>query len=149
VSVTYTPIPPVAHASQVGGASGANGKVKFTIACSGSAGTSCEVESTVTTVEKTRHGRLVAVSARRHAHGNRSTTVTVGASKVTIPAGQRVTVAIALNATGANLLARFGKLPVHLDVVLVSSGHRSTVVAQNLTVTMHRKHKHHHRHHRR
>jgi hypothetical protein len=148
VSVTYTPTPPVAHASQVGTASGANGEVKFTIACNGSAGTSCEVESTVTTVEKTRNGRLVAVSARRHAHGNRSTTVTVGASKVTIPAGQRVTVAIALNATGANLLARFGKLPVRLAVVLVSSGHRSKVIAQNLTVTAHRK-QHRHHHHRR
>ncbi len=150
VSVTYTPVPPVAHASQVGGASGANGEVRFTILCSGAAGTSCELESTVTTVEKTRHGRLVAVAARRHAHGNRSTTVTVGSSKVTIPAGQRVTVAIALNATGTSLLARFGALPVHLAVVLVSSGHRSTVIAQNLTVTTHhrrhRRHRHHHRH---
>ncbi len=150
VSVTYAPVPPVAHASQVGSASGANGEVRFTILCTGPAGTSCELESTVSTVEKTRHGRLVAVSARRHAHGSRSTTVTVGSSKVTIPAGQRVTVAIALNATGVSLLTRFGALPVHLAVVLVSSGHRSTVIAQNLTVIPHhRKHRHHRRHHRR
>ena len=150
VSVTYTPpSPPVAHASQVGSARGANGEVSFTIACAGATGTSCEVESTLTTVETTHGGRPVAVSAR-HRRGNRSTKVTVGSSKVTIPAGQRITIAIALNATGANLLARFGRLPVHLDAVLLSAGHRATIIAQNLTVKPHRRprqksHRHHHR----
>lgn len=150
VSVTYKPIPPVAHASQVGAVRGTNGEVTFTIACTGSAGTSCEVESTVTTIEQTHNGRLLAVSARRHHHGNRSTTVTVGSSKVTIPAGQRVTIAIQLNSTGKSLLARFGALPVHLTVFQLSGGHRSTVIAQNLTVTRHHRHRrHHHHHHRR
>ncbi len=150
IAVTYAP-PPATHASQVGAATGANGKVTFTIACAGAAGTSCEIESTVSTIEKTRHGRLVAVSARHHRSKNRSLQVTVGSSKLTIPAGQRVTVAIALNATGKRLLARFGRLPVHLSVVLVSAGHRSTVIAQNLTVKPpHKRHpgRHHHSHHR-
>jgi hypothetical protein len=146
VSVTYKPIPPVAHAKQVGSASGANGEVTFTLECTGSAGTSCEVESTLTTVERTRNGRPVAVSARRH-HRIRSTRVTVGSSKLTIPAGQRVTIAIQLNAAGKSLLARFGRLPVHLTAVLLTAGHRSTVIAQNLTVRPHRAR--HHRHHRR
>jgi Glucodextranase, domain B len=147
-SVTYTPpSPPVAHASQVGSAKGANGEVSFTISCTGSTGTSCEVESTLTTVEKTRHGRPVAVSARRHPK-TRSEKVTVGSSKLTIPAGQRVTISIELNSTGKSLLAQFGRLPVHLTVVLLTAGHRSTVIAQNLTVTPHKaKHKRHHHHH--
>jgi len=150
ITVTYTPPPaPVAHASQVGSASGANGKVTFTIVCSGPAGTSCDVESGLTTVEKTRHGRLVAVSARRHHPQNRSTRVSVGSSQLTIPAGQRVTVAIELNATGKRLLARFGRLPVHLSVVLVTAGHRAAIIAQNLTVKPPRKHHKRHRHHRR
>jgi hypothetical protein len=151
VSVTYTPPPPVAHASQVGSAKGTDGEVSFTIACTGAAGTSCEIESTLTTVEATHNGRPVAVSARHHG-GNRSTKVTVGSSKVAIPAGQRVTIAIALNTTGASLLARFGRLPVHLDVVLLSAGHRATIIAQNLTVKPHRRPRqktHHHHHHRR
>ncbi len=149
ISVTYAPPPPpVAHASQVGSAKGSNGKVTFTIACTGAAGTSCEIESTLSTVEKTRHGRLVAVSARHHRAKNRSKRVVVGSSKLTIPAGQRVTVAIALNATGRSLLARFGRLPVHLSVVLVRSGHRSTVIAQNLTVRPPHKRRHHHHRHR-
>ncbi len=154
VSVTYTPPPPpVAHASQVGSAKGTGGEVTFTISCTGVAGTSCEVESTLTTIEATHNGKPIAVSAR-HRGGNRSTKVTVGSSKVTIPAGQRITVAIALNAAGASLLARFGRLPVHLDVLLLSAGHRSTIIAQNLTIrplrrprqkAHHRRHHHHRR----
>ncbi len=149
VSVTYTPTPPtpsVAHASQVGAAKGKNGQVTFTLTCKGTAGTACEIEATLTTIEKTRHGKPVAVSARRHPR-TRSEAVTVGSSKVTIPAGQKVTISIPLNAAGNSLLARFGALPVHLSVVQVSSGHRSTVIAQNLSVTQHRKRKRHHHHH--
>jgi Glucodextranase, domain B len=147
VSVTYKPVPPVAHARQVGTASGANGEVTVTLDCAGSAGTSCEVEAALTTVERTRNGRPTAVLARRH-HRIRSQTVFVGSSKLTIPAGQRVTIAIQLNAAGKDLLARFGALPVHLTVVQLSAGHRSTVIAQNLTVRPHRA-RHHHRHHHR
>jgi hypothetical protein len=150
VSVTYTPPPPQAKASQVGSAKGKNGEVSYTIACAGAAGASCEVESTVTTVEKTRGGEPVAVSARRHHHPKtRSTKVLVGSSKLTIPAGERVTILIQLNETGRSLLARFGRLPVHLDVGLVSAGHRSTVIAQNLVVTTHHRTRKHHHHHRR
>jgi Glucodextranase, domain B len=149
VSVTYTPPPPPSvHATQVGSASGANGQVRFMILCSGPAGTSCEIEALLTTVEKTHNGRPIAVSARRHHHGTRSTQVTVGSSKLTIPAGQRVTIEIPLNASGQSLLTQFGKLPVHLTAVQTSAGHHSTVIAQNLTVTPHRKPRHHH-HHRR
>jgi len=149
VGVTYTPIPPVAHASQVGSVGGANGEATFTIACTGSAGTSCEVEATLTTVEKSRNGRPVAVSARRRRGRTRSTQITVGASKLTIPAGQRITIAISLNAAGRRLLSRFGRLPVHLTAVLVNAAGRQTIIAQNLTVrprpARRRRHRHHHR----
>jgi hypothetical protein len=152
VSVTYTPPPPpppVAHASQVGSAKGANGEASFTISCTGSTGTSCEIESTLTTVEKTRGGMPVAVSAKHHSKTH-SKQLTVGSSKLSIPAGQRVTIAIQLNSTGKSLLSKFGKLPVHLTAVLLTAGHRSTVIAQNLTVKPHKtKHKKHHHHHHR
>jgi hypothetical protein len=150
VSVTYKPIPPVAHARQVGSASGSGGEVTFTLECTGSAGTSCEVEAALATFEKTRNGRAVAVVARRHHSKTRSEEVSVGSSKVTFQVGQRVTIAVQLNAAGKSLLARFGVLPVHLTVVQLSAGHRSTVIAQNLTVRPHRaRHHRHHRHHRR
>ena len=150
VSVTYTPVPAVAHARQVGAASGAGGEVRFAISCTGSAGTSCEIEAGITTVEKTHDGRVFAVSARRR-HGNRSMRVTVGSSSLSIPAGQRVTVEIPLNPLGKSLLAQFGKLPVHLTVAQATAGHRSTVIAQNLIVRPqrigHKRHHHHHHHH--
>ncbi|MFI5004120.1 MAG: hypothetical protein ACHQE6_03815 [Solirubrobacterales bacterium] len=149
VSVTYTPpAPPVAHASQVGSANGANGQARFTVACTGVAGSSCEIEATLTTVEKFRHGRLVAVSARRHHPRTRSQRIVVGSSKLTIPAGQRVTIAIQLNSVGKSLLARFGRLPVHLTVVQISATRRSTVIVQNLTVKPHHRARHKHHHHR-
>lgn len=152
IVVTYSPPPPpVAHAHQVGVVSAANGEVKFTLACVGTAGTGCEVESTLTTVLRTRGGQPIAVSARRHHRRRaRSQRVTVGSSKVTIPAGERVTIVIGLNPTGRQLLAHFGHLPGQLTVLQLSGGHRSTVIAQNLVVTPHRaRHHRHHRHHRR
>ena len=124
VSVTYTPVspPPVKpHASQVGTVHANNGEVRFTIACKGTAGTACEIEATLTTIEKLRRGKLVALSARRHPR-TRSEAVTVGSTSLTIPAGQRVTISIPLNATGKSLLARFGALPVHLSVVQAAQG---------------------------
>jgi hypothetical protein len=150
VSVTYKPIPRVAHAAQVGSAKGSGGEVSFTISCTGSAGTSCEVEGALTTAERTRNGKPVAVAARRHHHPRiRYQMVSVGSSRLTIPAGERVTILIQLNSAGKSLLARFGRLPVRLTVLQIAGGHRSTVIVQNLTVKPHRiRHKRHH-HHRR
>ena len=107
----------------------------------GATGTSCALRSTLSTIEKVRGGKLVAVSAKRKTK-TRSKELTVGSAELTIPAGQRVTITIALSAAGKRLLAEFGRLPVHLSVVLVSAGHRSTVIAQNLTVKPARRHRH-------
>jgi hypothetical protein len=137
VSVTYSPpivpAPPVAHVSQVGSASGANGAVSFTVACTGAAGTSCTLESLLSAVEKTKGGKPVAVVAKAKGK-TKSKHITVGSAKLVIPAGQRVKVTIAPNALGRSLLARFHKLPVHLEAVLVTGGVKSTVIAENLTI---------------
>jgi Glucodextranase, domain B len=139
---------PVATASQVGTAKGTGGKVTLTIACKGVAGTRCEIEATLTTVERSRNGRPVAVSTRRRRR-TRSTQITVGAAKLTIPAGQRLTIVISLNAAGHSLYARFGRLPVHLTAVLVGASGRQTIIAENLTVRpaarRHRRRRHHRR----
>jgi hypothetical protein len=140
------PLPPPASATQVGSASGANGKVSFKFACKGVVGQSCKVVTTLTTIEKLRGSKIVAVLAKRRHQKTRSKTVTVGAVAVTIPAGQTVGVTVNLNATGRKLLARYHKLPVHLSAVLVAGATKSTVIAQNLTVKPKPKpkpHKHH------
>jgi hypothetical protein len=128
------PAAPLVRVSRIGTTGGANGRASVTLACAGAAGTTCEVLTSLTTLERTRDGRPVAVAAGHRRGRARLRRVTVGSSRVKIPAGQRVRIAIALNATGRRLLARFGRLPMHLRVVLVSDGHRSTVTSRNLTI---------------
>ncbi len=147
ITVTYTPVsspppPPVAHASQVGSVSGANGKVTFTLACSGVAGTRCNVKVSLITIEKLRGKRLIGVAAQKR-HSKR---VTVASLNISIPAGDRVRISLKLNAAGRRLLARFGKLPAHLSVVQSASAGTAakTVVLQNLTVKPVKKRKKHH-----
>ena len=60
------PLPtPPASATQVGSASGANGRVSFRFACKGVVGQSCKVLTTLTTIEKLRGSKIVAVAAKR------------------------------------------------------------------------------------
>ena len=129
--------------AQVGRTTAADGTVKLTLACTGPAGTRCEVQSSLTTVEQRRAGKPIAVSARHRrlkTHlKTRSRRVSVGSSKLTIAAGRRIAIAIPLTAVGKRLLARFGRLPVHLSAILLSAGQRSTILAQNLTIEPHRK----------
>jgi hypothetical protein len=102
----------------------------------------------LTTVERIRHGKPVAVAARRHHRKTRSKYVTVGAAKLAIAAGRHVRIAIALDATGRALLAHFGYLPVRLVAAQVSGGHRSVIIAQDLVVVPLPHHHHHRRRHR-
>ncbi len=144
IAVTYAPPAPpappaalTARVSQIGTASGSDGGASITLTCAGAAGSTCEVLTSLTTIERTRNGKPVAVSARHRRAKIGLRRVVVGSSVVKIPAGARVRVAIALNAAGKRLLARFGRLPVHLRVVLVSAGQRATIVARNLTIHRH------------
>ena len=132
ISVTYAPAPPpppppVAHAKQLGTASGARGHVTLTLACAGPTGSSCSINITTSTLEKLRHGKPVALSAR-------AKRVTVGALHVVLAAGRHATLTVNLNALGRRLLTRFKRLPVHLVAKSMSAGSSSTVVAQNLIV---------------
>ena len=100
VSVTYAPPPPpVAHASQVGSAKGKNGKVSSRSPAKERRARACEVESTLDHRREDSQ-RQAGGSVREAPPQIRATKVIVGSSKLTIPAGQKVTIAIALNATG-------------------------------------------------
>jgi hypothetical protein len=147
IAVTYTPPPPppppAAKVKQLGSVSGANGKVALSLACEGTAGETCKVQIALTTIEKLRGHKIIAVSARSK---TRSQTLKVAAVTLIIKAGQRVTVSITPNAVGRQLLSKFGKLPVHLTAVLVNGAAKTTIVAQNLTIKPKpkKKKKHHH-----
>jgi hypothetical protein len=145
ISVTYTPTPPPplpAKVRQLGTVSGANGKATLAFVCEGAAGESCRVQIALTTVEKLRGHRIVAVSAKAKTH---TKTIKVAAITLTIRAGQRVTISISPDATGRKLLSKFGKLPVNLTAILVNGATKTTIVAQNLTIKPKpKKKKHHH-----
>jgi hypothetical protein len=142
VAVTYTPPPTKpapATASQLGNVSGSKGQATLSLVCHGAAGTSCKIHVTLTTVEKLRHGALIGIAAAK----THSKTVTIAALTITIPAGQTVKITLKLNATGRNLLKRFGKLPAHITAILEGEGGHHTVIAQNLTIKpVPKKHKH-------
>lgn len=157
VKPTPKPHPPAQpHAHQLGVVTGANGEVSFGLACSGSRGTSCVVAATVSTVERSRHGRPVAVVARHRRHRRprvRSIRLTVGSATVTIPAGQQAHISISLNAVGRSLLSRFGYLPVHLVAEQLSGRQRTRFISESLVVVParhrhRRRERHRHRHRR-
>ncbi len=138
ITVTYTPPPPPPTASQIGTVSAANGKVTLSLACKGPVGSVCHVQILLSSVEKIRHGRVVAVSAK-----TKSKKVTVGGLSLAIAAGSKVKVTISLNATGRRLLAHFHRLPVHLSATLTGAS-PSVVIAQNVTIKQAHKKKHRH-----
>lgn len=143
ITITYTPTvspPPAPHLTKVGAVSGANGKVTFTLACIGTAGTRCTVKVALTTIEKLHGKKIKGVVARL-----RSKRVSLGTVTLSIPAGTKVKISLKLNALGRRLLAHFHKLPLHLSAVLSTPGVQAkTVVAQNVVVRPVKKHKKHH-----
>lgn len=98
--------------TQVGTPRVAGRTVSVPVTCSAQAAGSCTITLRLTVVETLRGRRVVAAAARRTSHK----TVTVGAVTAHLPAGQRRTVTVALNATGRRLLASLRKLTAKLSV---------------------------------
>ena len=113
----------------VGAPNGSDGRVRVTLRCKGSGG-SCPLRLALTTLEHLARGRIAAVTASTRS-------VRVGAASRTLTAGRQVTVTIDLNASGRDLLARLGRLPVELSVSLRSElalTHRVTVTPSHRAV---------------
>jgi hypothetical protein len=98
--------------TQVGAPRVAGSSVSVPLMCSAQAAGSCRIALRLTVVETLRGGRVIALAAR----SARRVTVTVGAITVRVPAGQRRTATVALNATGRRLLARVHQLTAKLSV---------------------------------
>jgi hypothetical protein len=124
------------HAAHVGAVVSAKGDVTLTLACQGAAGESCEVQTTLSTIETRRDGRVVAVSADNAG----STRLTVGTARTSIAAGHQLRIVVVLDAIGRRLLARFGKLPARLTASLLGSSGASRILSKSVTVTPPAKH---------
>ncbi len=75
------------------------------IECLGRAPTQCPIALSVTVVERTRGGKIVAVGARSHRVTTKRRVVTVGSGSETLSGGQKATVALTLGAAGRRLLS--------------------------------------------
>jgi hypothetical protein len=99
--------------TQVGTPRVAGRTVSVAVTCSAQAAGSCTIALRLTVLETLRGSHVIAVAAaRRISHR----TVTVGAVTAHVPAGQRRTVTVALNATGRRLLGSLHKLTAKLSV---------------------------------
>jgi hypothetical protein len=95
----------------VGAPRAGRNSVSVPLKCSAQAAGSCKLKLRLTVLETLHGTRVVAVAAQ-----TRRTTVTVGSRTARLKPGQQATVAVTLNATGKQLLARMRRLPVKLSV---------------------------------
>jgi hypothetical protein len=98
----------------------------FTLVCQAATGHVCHGYGQLTTTEKLRGQRLIAISARQRR--SRSKRVVVGQVSYLLSAGQRKTIRLSLNALGRRLLARFGKVPVTMTINLFGASGKTTTV---------------------
>lgn len=109
-----------------------NTGVRNQLRCGGPAGLSCRFVETLTTVETTSRGKLLAVAAA--GKKQKSAPVGVGKKTVTVATGRSVMAKLALNKTGQYALKRFGKLPVSVTIELSRSGQPVTLAPRTVTI---------------
>ncbi len=116
-----------------------NGKVIFSLKCTGAVGSKCSVKDSLVTVERRNRSKIVGLLARIK---KRSVTIASGAQS--IEAGKTLKVTLKLNATGRALLKKFHKIPAHLTVSVAGLPKAKTVISKSLTVkpakAKHKKH---------
>jgi virginiamycin B lyase len=110
---------------------------RIPISCKGSTGSSCELTATLTVTEKLRGGKVIAVTAASAMP--KPKVVVLGTDTVSITAGQRKTVRIAMNAVGRQLLARRRALKVKLAITQPRGGKNRLVYSQKLTFKANRR----------
>jgi Divergent InlB B-repeat domain len=120
------------HASVDRGVRVSAGSVSVTLGCHAAAGKSCTVLAELTTTERLRSGKVIAVSSRRGPTTSQKV-VTLARKTVTIKAGASKTVSLSLNATGRRLLKRFHKLPARMTARLVNVTPRAVIVSKTVT----------------
>ena len=109
-------------------------EVSFTVRC---AHATCHDQAGETVSETLKGKQIMSISAAGHGHGSRAVkqTVAIASTMITIAAGATRKITLKLNKTGRNLLARFGKLPVHFTLTQRQAhGKLRTIKSVKLTV---------------
>ncbi len=115
--------------SLIGSISGTGGHVRLTLACRATAPTPCNVSVTLSSLEHLKAGRVTAVAA------SATRLLGVGSVRTLIRAGHRLTLTVALNRPGSQLLLRFRHLPLRVQVTLSGTNGPGLVLTRTATVT--------------
>lgn len=115
--------------SLIGSISGTGGHVRLTLACRATAPTPCNVSVSLSSLEHLKAGRVTAVAA------SATRLLGVGSARTLIRAGHRLTLTVALNRPGRQLLLRFRRLPLRLQVTLSGTNGPRVVLTRTATVT--------------
>lgn len=100
------------------------------VTCAGPSGERCRLKVALIVIEAIKGKKIVALRANKIQHK----AVTLGTKSVTLAAGAKATVKIALNGEGKHLLSLMKRLKVGLTVVDIAT--RRTVAARTLTFTL-------------
>jgi hypothetical protein len=154
ISVAYVPVVlAVSGKATASGVKAGPRGVRFALTCQAPPGATCNGVATLTSTERRRGKRVLAISARRH-RKHRQPVITrvpvvVGQQSFAIPGGQTQSVFVSLNKAGLTLLSRFHQLPVTLSVKMTNgaSGTPTLIERSKLVIKPAPKHKPH-RHHR-
>ena len=134
VTATFNRIPPgtpkLGHVGVVGTTA------SVLVSCMGRTGASCSVTLTLAVTETVKGRKVLAITAKTSKKPNKKTVV-VGKATVTVAAGHRKTVRVALNPTGKRLLVRYHKLKVKLTITQSGKAITSRTVTFHLVPRAH------------
>jgi hypothetical protein len=117
-----TQLIPTAAASVPGKVGALGAELKFTFACQGTAGQSCQVQTTATAIEKlSSSGTVTAVLSTKPRTG-RYRVITILKGDVGAAAGQRKDVSTGLNSSGRMLRNKFKNIPSDVKITNTTNG---------------------------
>lgn len=120
--------PPVATSFTLLGSTSASATaVSFSVLCRGAVGTTCLGSAQLTTLERLRGDKTLALAASIKRHGKH---VLLGPESFTIAAGAQTQIVVPLNGLGHKLLARFHKIPATLTIALLNTTPPTNIAAQ-------------------
>jgi hypothetical protein len=129
----------VAEAFTLLGSPTASGsRVRFSLRCRAAILGTCRGSAQLTTLERLRRGKIVALFARPKRHRKRAL---VGSKRFTLADGKQEKIVVPLNKRGAKLLASFRRIPATLTIALLNTTPPTTIAAHT-TIGLKRKRHH-------
>lgn len=129
--VVFGPDPPKVSIAETPTTKG--GTVTVSLHCKDPANQACRGTAKLTTFEKLTPdgGKITGLASGTGGNGK---AVTIGRKNYTIKAGRTAKLAIKVNQTGKNLLAKFGRIPATLTITPTHNGYTLTPITRKITL---------------